>query len=194
MASGGQLKILIVGAHDLDRIVTADQQQPYYILECGNQRSRSKPCLDSGTNPTWNTAHKFNITDEVAVLAVIKDEGTKGVIGQGMIELPRYAVHLQADLSPSRSSSPTAGSSCALPAEATCMDAGRVRKRSRTQLHLVAALMLVLACCLQVVPDQLVHPISSLPVLRRRHPDCAFISTTSIPWHSMHQPFWCDGS
>uniref|UniRef100_A0A383V6C0 C2 domain-containing protein n=1 Tax=Tetradesmus obliquus TaxID=3088 RepID=A0A383V6C0_TETOB len=70
-------------------MVTADQQQPYYILECGNQRSRSKPCLDSGTNPTWNTAHKFNITDEVAVLAVIKDEGTKGIIGQGMIELPR---------------------------------------------------------------------------------------------------------
>jgi hypothetical protein len=93
MASGGQLKILIVGADDLDRIVTAGQQQPYYILECGNQRCRSKPCLDSGINPTWNTAHKFNITDEVAVLAVLKDETTKGVIGQGMIELPRCAVH-----------------------------------------------------------------------------------------------------
>jgi hypothetical protein len=93
MASGGQLKILIVGADELDTIVTAGHQQPYYILECGNQRCRSKPCLDSGTNPTWNTAHKFNITDEVAVLAVIKDETTKGVIGQGMIELPRCAVH-----------------------------------------------------------------------------------------------------
>lgn len=89
MAGSGVLKILIVGADSLDKIVTAGQQQPYYILECGNQRSRSKPCLDSGIHPTWNTAHKFNIADEVQVLAVIKDEVTKGIIGQGVIELPR---------------------------------------------------------------------------------------------------------
>ncbi|KAF6266676.1 hypothetical protein COO60DRAFT_8900 [Scenedesmus sp. NREL 46B-D3] len=89
MASSGQLKILIVGADELDRIVTVGQQQPYYVLECGNQRCRSKPCLDSGTHPTWNTAHKFNITDEKAVLAVIKADVSKGVIGQGLIDLPR---------------------------------------------------------------------------------------------------------
>jgi hypothetical protein len=120
MASG-QLKILIVGANDLDRIVTASQQQPYYILECGNQRSRSKPCLDSGTNPTWNTAHKFNITDEVAVLAVIKDEGTKGVIGQGMIELPRCAAHRRLAISHHRSSTAQCQQHCTVYAQLTYM-------------------------------------------------------------------------
>lgn len=47
------------GARDLESLVSVGQQQPYYILECGQQRSRSKPCASSGTNPVWNTAHKF---------------------------------------------------------------------------------------------------------------------------------------
>ncbi len=55
----GVLKILVQGARNLDSLVTVGEQQPYYILECGAQRSRAKPCLTSGRNPVWNTAHKW---------------------------------------------------------------------------------------------------------------------------------------
>lgn len=89
MLTAGALKILIVGADGLDKLVTVGGQQPYYILECGQQRSRSKPCVGDSCNPTWNTAHKFNLTEEVEVLATIKDEVTKGIIGQGAIDLSR---------------------------------------------------------------------------------------------------------
>ncbi|KAF8072924.1 mapkbp1 [Scenedesmus sp. PABB004] len=84
----GELKILIVGAAGLDRLVSVGEQAPYYVLEVGHQRSRSKPAAGGdGTAPVWNTAHKFAVDDELAVVAVIKDDVTKGVIGQGLIEL-----------------------------------------------------------------------------------------------------------
>lgn len=89
LSTPGTLKILVIGAENLDRIVNNGQQQPYYIIECGKQRSRSKPCLDSGTNPHWNTAHKFELFDETAAVAVIKDEMTKGIIAEGLIDLSR---------------------------------------------------------------------------------------------------------
>eukprot|EP00775_Hariotina_reticulata_P013700 gene13700-13822_t len=76
-------------AHDLDRLTTVGEQQPYYILECGQQRSRSKTCLRDGCNPVWNSAHKFSLSIEEAALVIIKDEVTKGIIGQGVIDLAR---------------------------------------------------------------------------------------------------------
>jgi len=85
----GFLKILVVGGHDLDRLTTVGEQQPYYILECGQQRSRSKTCLRDGCNPVWNSAHKFSLSIEEAALVIIKDEVTKGIIGQGVIDLTR---------------------------------------------------------------------------------------------------------
>jgi Ca2+-dependent lipid-binding protein len=89
LSTPGTLKILVIGAEELDKIVTAGVQQPYYIIECGKQRSRSKPCLQNGTNPHWNTAHKFELLDETAAVAVIKDEMTKGIIAEGLIDLSR---------------------------------------------------------------------------------------------------------
>lgn len=85
----GALKILIVGANGLDKLVTVGEQQPYYVLECGQQRSRSKPCVGSGCDPTWTSAHKFNLTEEVGIAASVRDEVTKGIIGQGVIELAK---------------------------------------------------------------------------------------------------------
>lgn len=89
LSTPGTLKILVIGAESLDTIVTAATQQPYYIIECGKQRSRSKPCLNNGSNPHWNTAHKFELLDETAAVAVIKDEATKGIIAEGLIDLSR---------------------------------------------------------------------------------------------------------
>lgn len=89
MLTPGTLKVLIAGANDLDKLVTVGEQRPYYVLECGQQRSRSKACAENGCNPVWNTAHKFNLNQEAGVVAIIKDEVTKGVIGQGVIELTR---------------------------------------------------------------------------------------------------------
>jgi Ca2+-dependent lipid-binding protein len=89
LSTPGTLKILVIGAENLEKIVTAGTQQPYYIIECGKQRSRSKPCLQNGTNPHWNTAHKFELLDETAAVAVIKDEMTKGIIAEGLIDLSR---------------------------------------------------------------------------------------------------------
>jgi hypothetical protein len=90
LSTPGTLKILVIGAESLDTIVTAGTQQPYYIIECGKQRSRSKPCLNNGSNPHWNTAHKFELLDETAAVAVIKDEATKGIIAEGLIDLSRW--------------------------------------------------------------------------------------------------------
>lgn len=89
LSTPGTLKILVIGAEHLEKVVTAGTQQPYYIIECGKQRSRSKPCLQNGTNPHWNTAHKFELLDETAAVAVIKDEMTKGIIAEGLIDLSR---------------------------------------------------------------------------------------------------------
>jgi hypothetical protein len=61
----GILKVLVVGATGLDSLVSVGEQRPYYILEVGEQRSRSKPCATSGTRPVWNTAHKFTLDREV---------------------------------------------------------------------------------------------------------------------------------
>jgi hypothetical protein len=89
LSAPGTLKILVIGAEGLDRVTSVGEQQPYYIIECGRQRSRSKPCLTSGTAPHWNTAHKFELLDETAAVAVIKDEGSKAVIAEGLIDLSR---------------------------------------------------------------------------------------------------------
>lgn len=83
----GLLKVLIVGADNLDRLTTVGQQQPYYILECGQQRSKSK--TSDGCNPVWNSAHKFSLAEEEAAVVIIKDEVTKGIIGQAIIDLTR---------------------------------------------------------------------------------------------------------
>lgn len=83
----GQLKILVHSARDLESLVTVGEQQPYYILEVGGHRSRSKPCLESGRNPVWNTAHKFDVADEEMGKITIKDEVTKGVIGEASFPL-----------------------------------------------------------------------------------------------------------
>eukprot|EP00879_Flechtneria_rotunda_P003417 GHRR01003645.1.p1 GENE.GHRR01003645.1~~GHRR01003645.1.p1 ORF type:complete len:678 (+),score=311.46 GHRR01003645.1:524-2557(+) len=85
----GTLKVLIVGAENLDRLVTVGEQQPYYLLEYGQQRSRSKPCIQDGCNPMWNTAHKFYIADGSPILAVIKDAVAKGVLGETAIDHTR---------------------------------------------------------------------------------------------------------
>jgi hypothetical protein len=87
------LKVLIVGAHDLENVAPdGAEQQPFYILECGAQRSRSKAARRGGcTSPEWHTAHRFAVSDEVAVNAVIKDELTKELIGEGSIDLERWA-------------------------------------------------------------------------------------------------------
>lgn len=60
----GTLKMLVQGATGLDSLVTVGSQEPYYILEVGDQRSRSKPCQASGVDPIWNTAHKFSLSGE----------------------------------------------------------------------------------------------------------------------------------
>ncbi|KAI8473508.1 MAG: hypothetical protein J3K34DRAFT_410948 [Monoraphidium minutum] len=91
MVMPGLLKVLIEGARDLENLVTAGEQEPFYTLECGGQRCRSKPARGAGTAPVWNTAHKFGLTDEVAMRAVIKDEVTKAVIGEAIIDLSRWA-------------------------------------------------------------------------------------------------------
>jgi C2 domain len=81
---------MVVGADDLERVVKHSEQQPYYVLECGHQRSRSKPSsTGEGVHPVWNTAHRFVLTDEMKINAVIKDDVTKALIGQGVIELAR---------------------------------------------------------------------------------------------------------
>jgi hypothetical protein len=88
----GTLKILVIGAEGLDHALAtpgAAQQQPYYVVECGRQRSRSKPCTDSATAPVWNTAHKFELGDETAAVAVIKDEASRAVLGEALIDLSR---------------------------------------------------------------------------------------------------------
>lgn len=95
LSAPGTLKILVVGAEDLDQVVAFGQQQPYYIIECGKQRSRSKPCLTSGTSPQWNTAHKFELFDETAAVAVIKDETTKALIAEGLIDLSRCVLSVR---------------------------------------------------------------------------------------------------
>lgn len=89
MEPPGQLKILVQGAQDLDTLVTVGEQQPYYILEVGSQRSKSKPCRDNGRSPIWNTAHKFDLQEEMMAKVIIKDDVTKGIIGEALIDLSR---------------------------------------------------------------------------------------------------------
>jgi hypothetical protein len=83
----GTLKVLMHSAKNLASLVTLGEQQPYYIIECGFQKIRSKPCLESGTNPVWKTAHKFELIRETAISITIKDEITKGVIGEADVDL-----------------------------------------------------------------------------------------------------------
>lgn len=91
MAVPGQLKLLMVGAEGLDVIVTSGQQQPFYQLLVGQQRSVKGKPASSSTSPVWNTAHKFALTDEPLVLVAIKDETTRGIIAEGAIDLARCA-------------------------------------------------------------------------------------------------------
>ena len=84
----GLLKILVEGARGLESLVTAGRQAPYYVLECGAQRCRSKPAgAGTGTDPVWKTAHKFALSGETAVRVTVKDDVTKGVVGQAVIDL-----------------------------------------------------------------------------------------------------------
>ncbi|KIY98501.1 hypothetical protein MNEG_9459, partial [Monoraphidium neglectum] len=91
MAAGqvmpGVLKVLIEGARDTDVVAPggAEQQHPFYVLECGNQRSRSKPAR--GAHPVWNVAHKFALANEMMMRLTLKDDGTKAVIGEALIDL-----------------------------------------------------------------------------------------------------------
>lgn len=94
MVLPGLLKVLVESASDLESLVTVGAQQPFYVLEVGSQRSRSKPAPPaagggSGTNPVWNTAHKFALTNEVVLKVTIKDDVTKGVIGEAYLDLMR---------------------------------------------------------------------------------------------------------
>jgi carbamoylphosphate synthase large subunit len=90
MVVPGMLKVLIEGARDVESLVTMGQQEPYYVLEVGAQRSRSKAAPHgTGTSPIWNTAHKFALSNEVALKVTLKDEITKGVIGEAVIDLTR---------------------------------------------------------------------------------------------------------
>jgi hypothetical protein len=90
MVTPGMLKVLIEGAASLDSLVSVGQQRPFYVIECGAQRSRSKMAAGgAATSPVWNTAHKFALSNEVAIKVVIKDDVTKGVIGEAAIDLMR---------------------------------------------------------------------------------------------------------
>lgn len=68
-------------------LVTHGAQQPYYILECGSSKTRSKCSLDDGRNPIWSMAHKFDITFETEAKLIVKDEITKGIIGECTVDL-----------------------------------------------------------------------------------------------------------
>lgn len=86
----GVMKVLIEGARDLENLVTMGHQQPFYILECGTQKSRSKVATQgTGTSPIWNTAHKFALSNEMLMKVTIKDDVTKGVIGEALIDIGR---------------------------------------------------------------------------------------------------------
>lgn len=86
----GMMKVLIEGAKDLENLVSSGEQQPFYILECGAQRSRSKVSAHGGgLSPAWNTAHKFALTTELVMKVTVKDESTRGVIGTALIDLGR---------------------------------------------------------------------------------------------------------
>lgn len=87
----GLLKVLIEGARGLPPPAAAAGGQPFYLLECGAARSRSRAAAAGGGAPVWNTAHKFALSNEVAVRVVIKDEATKAVIGEAAIDLTRCA-------------------------------------------------------------------------------------------------------
>ncbi|KAI8476379.1 MAG: hypothetical protein J3K34DRAFT_516533 [Monoraphidium minutum] len=86
----GIVKVLVEGAKNLDNLVESGAQQPYYVLSCGAQRSRSKVAA-AGTpaSPKWNTAHKFALSNEMIMRVTIKDEVTKGVIGEALIDLTK---------------------------------------------------------------------------------------------------------
>lgn len=88
-AARGTLKILIEGAREIASIVSIGEQHPYYLLECGQHKVKSKPCRSDGRNPVWTVAHKFQVTDEMVVKVVLKDDGTKGIIGEALIDLER---------------------------------------------------------------------------------------------------------
>jgi len=85
----GMLKVLVEGATDLEPL--SNNQQPFYVLECGAQRSRSKVAANgTQTSPIWLKAHKFAITSNDMVMRVtIKDEVTRAVIGDGLVDLSR---------------------------------------------------------------------------------------------------------
>lgn len=86
----GLLKVLIEGAHGLDNLVPGGQQHPYYVLQCGAWKSRSKAAAHgTGTHPVWHSAHKFELSNEVVMKIIVKDEVTKGVIGEALIDLAR---------------------------------------------------------------------------------------------------------
>jgi hypothetical protein len=90
----GMMKVLIEGAQDLDDVSQpgGPPQQPFYVLECGNQRSRSRPAASGGPHgPAFNTAHKFALTSEVLMRVAVRDDVTKELIGEGLIDLGRRA-------------------------------------------------------------------------------------------------------
>jgi hypothetical protein len=88
----GMLKVLVEGATDLEAV--GPRQQPFYILECGTQRSRSKAAAEgTAADPVWRKAHKFALTSNDMVMRVtIKDEATRAVIGDGLIDLSRWVL------------------------------------------------------------------------------------------------------
>jgi hypothetical protein len=90
---GGSLKVLIQGARDLLDVNPSGPQRPYFVLTCGEQCVRSR-AAEGGTPtaPRWGAAHRFALTGEEAVVAVVlRDEAGGAIIGEALIDLERCA-------------------------------------------------------------------------------------------------------
>lgn len=87
----GMLKVLIEGASDLAPRAASAHLEPFYVLQCGAQRCRSKAASrGTGCNPAWSTAHKFALSNEMVMRVTIKDEASKESLGEALIDLSRW--------------------------------------------------------------------------------------------------------
>lgn len=69
LLAAGELKVLVDKASDLEQVVS--NQQPYYVLECGPQRCRSRVAPVGGAAaPQWRRAHRFALSGDDMVLRV----------------------------------------------------------------------------------------------------------------------------
>jgi hypothetical protein len=89
------VKVFIQGAHDLE--VVSPAQRPYYVCSLAGQVVASRPAEPGGApaRPVWGACYKFRLPpgggggDVMAV--VVKDAATGAVLGDGLVDLSRWA-------------------------------------------------------------------------------------------------------